>query len=212
MYVLTYCGASGTRNPVKIMGAGATFWHWFSDVFLTSISEVVWRHFGAPKPPKIDPKSIRNSIFALPFFRTCFALDVGAIFGSSKPEKHWFYNGKTMIFTKSAFANEAAKSIDFRVVLQPKIHEKAPQFCTCKRYRNFLPIFMEFHKFPLHFELQNTSPSHLKIDSGSFWRQSGIDLVLQGRIWMDSERLGLDFSLIWRLFSSGSSVAFANNR
>ena len=38
------------------------------------------------------------------------------------------------------------------------------------------------------------------MDSGRFWRQSGIDLVLQGRIWMDSERLGLDFSWIWVRF------------
>ena len=105
-----------------------------------------------------------------------------------------------MIFTKSAFANEAAKNIDFRVVLQPKIHEKSPWFCTCKRYRNFLPILIEFHEFPVHFGLQNTPPNHLKIDSGRFWRQSGIDLVLQGRIWMDSERLGLDFLLIWVRF------------
>ena len=105
-----------------------------------------------------------------------------------------------MIFTKSAFANKVAKSIDFRVVLQPKIHEKAPQFCTCKRYRNFIQIYTEFHKFPLHFGLQNTPPNHLKIDSGSFWRQSGIDLGLQGRIWMDSERLGLDFPLTWARF------------
>ena len=42
--------------------------------------------------------------------------------------------------------------------------------------------------------------NHLKIDSGSFWRQSGINLVLQGRIWMDSERLGLECSLIWARF------------
>ena len=105
-----------------------------------------------------------------------------------------------MIFTKSAFANKAAKSIDFRVVLQPKIHQRSSWFCTCKRYRNFPAIFMEFHKFPLHFDLQDTPPNHLKIDSGSFWRQSGIDLVLQGRIWMDSERLGLEFSLIWARF------------
>ena len=59
---------------------------------------------------------------------------------------------------------------------------------------------MEFHEFPLHFGLQNSSQNHLKIDSGRFWRQSGIVLVLQGRIWMDSERLGLDFSLIWDRF------------
>ena len=59
---------------------------------------------------------------------------------------------------------------------------------------------MELHRFPLHFGLQNTPPNHLKIDSGSFWRQSGIDLVLQGRICMDSERPGLDFSLIWVRF------------
>ena len=59
---------------------------------------------------------------------------------------------------------------------------------------------MEFHEFLLHFKLQNKTPNHLKFDSGRFWRQSGIDLVLQGRIWMDSERLGLDFPLIWARF------------
>ena len=42
------------------------------DVFSTSIPEVVWRHFGAPQPPKIQPKSPWNSIFAVPFFRTFF--------------------------------------------------------------------------------------------------------------------------------------------
>ena len=43
-------------------------------------------------------------------------------------------------------------------------------------------------------------PNHANIDFGSFSRRFGIDLVLQGRIWMDSERLGLDFSLIWCIF------------
>ena len=70
----------------------------------------------------------------------------------------------------------------------------------CKRYRKFLQIFMGIHKFPLHFGLENATQNHLKIDSGSFWRRSGMDLVLQGRIWMDSERLGLDFSWIWARF------------
>ena len=64
----------------------------------------------------------------------------------------------------------------------------------------FSSNFNGISQFPLHFGLQNTSQNHLKIDSGRFWRQSGIDLVLQGRIWMDSERLGLDFSLIWARF------------
>ena len=129
MLLLTYRGvdlASGTWDGEEFLFPGRSFWHWIFNVFLTSISEVVGRHFGAPKPSKIDPKSIRNLIFALPFFRACFELDVGTIFGSSKPKKHWFYLGKTMIFTKSAFANEAAKSIVFRVVLHPKIHEKSP--------------------------------------------------------------------------------------
>ena len=148
----------------------------------------------------MDSKSARNSIFAPPFFRTCFALDFGAIFGRSKPEKHWFYQGKTMIFVKSALANKAAKSIDFRVVLQPKIHWKSLSFWTCKRYCNFLQIYIRCHKCPCHFGLLNTPANHLKTDSGSFWRRSGIVLVLQGRIWMNSERLGLDFSLIWARF------------
>ena len=105
-----------------------------------------------------------------------------------------------MIFTKSAFFNKGAKSVDFRVVWRAKNHENSPQICICKRDRNYPWICTELHRFPLHFGLQNTPPNHLKIDSGSFWRQSGIDLVLQGRICMDSERPGLDFSLIWVRF------------
>ena len=38
--------------------------------------------------------------------------------------------------------------------------------------------------------------NHLYIDFGSFSHRFGIDLVLQGRIWMDSDWPGLDFSLI----------------
>ena len=76
----------------------------------------------------------------------------------------------------------------------------------------FSSNFNGIHEFPFHFGLQNTSKNHLKLDSGHFWRQPGIDLVLQGRIWMDSECFGVDFSLIWARFCfwSGSSVAFAN--
>ena len=37
--------------------------------------------------------------------------------------------------------------------------------------------------------------NHLNIDFGSFSRRFDIDLVLQGRIWMDSDWPGLDFSL-----------------
>ena len=61
--------------------------HLIFDVFLTLIPEVVRRYFGAPERPKIDLKSTGNSNFALPFFRTCFKLDFGAIFGSPAREK-----------------------------------------------------------------------------------------------------------------------------
>ena len=50
--------------------------------------------------------------------------------------------------------------------------------------------FLHILAFKMH--LQN----HLNIDFGSFSRRFGIDLVLQGRIWMDSDRPGLDFPLI----------------
>ena len=38
--------------------------------------------------------------------------------------------------------------------------------------------------------------NHLNIDFEGISRRVGIDLVLQGRIWMDSDWPGLDFSLI----------------
>ena len=58
------------------------------------------------------------------------------------------------------------------------------------RMEYFYRILMIFSSFVL----QNTYQNHLKIDSGSLWRRFGIDLVLQGRIWVDSGWFGLDFS------------------
>ena len=72
--------------------------------------------------------------------------------------------------------------------------------CMRKRLRNFLQIFSDFLIFVPHFGLENTSQNHLKIDSGSLWRRFGIDLVLQGPIWVDWDWLGLDFSSIWARF------------
>ena len=55
---------------------------------ITGVLENKLSIIGIPKPSKMDSKSARNSIFASPLFRTCFAFEFGAIFGSSEPEKH----------------------------------------------------------------------------------------------------------------------------
>ena len=69
---------------------------------------------------------------------------------------------------------------------------------TC--YWNAVWIFIKIWWFSPHFDLQNAPPKSLKYWLLELSRRFVIDLVLQGRIWMDSDWPGLDFSLIWHWF------------
>ena len=84
---ISYRGAQKLEPGGSPNFPNRSFVHLIFDVFLTLIPEVVRRYFGASERPKIDLKSTRNSNFALPFFRTCFELDFGMIFGSPAHEK-----------------------------------------------------------------------------------------------------------------------------
>ena len=97
-------------------------------------------HFGAPKPPKIDPKSTWNSIFSLPFFRTCFALDFGVIVGSSKPEKHWFYQQKQWFSRNLLLQTKLPKALISGSFCNLKSMKKHHNFV----HANDIAIFFQF--------------------------------------------------------------------
>ena len=86
--------------------------------------------------------------------------------------------------------------INFRDILGSQNHWKSVKISMQTCYWNAVWIFITIWWFSPHFYFQNALQNHLNIDFGSFSRRFGIDLVLQGRIWMDSDWPGLDFSMI----------------
>ena len=72
-----------------------------------------WRHFGAPKGPKIDQKSqlfLKNRVVIVILSRVVcpraffiFFFDFSSIFGTPEPWKSLFFLSKTMIFKKTTF-------------------------------------------------------------------------------------------------------------
>ena len=105
-----------------------------------------------------------------------------------------------MVFAKLAFLNKLRKSLDFRDILGPQITEKLVKISMQTCYWNAVWIFIKIWWFSPHFDLQNAPPKSLKYWLWELSRRFVIDLVLQGRIWMDSDWPGLDFSLIWDWF------------
>ena len=101
-----------------------------------------------------------------------------------------------MVFAKLAFSNKLGKSYDFRDILGSPNHWKLVKISMQTCYWNAVWIFIKIWWFSPHFDLQNAPPKSLKYWLLELSRRFVIDLVLQGRIWMDSDWPGHDFSLI----------------
>ena len=165
--------------------------------------ETIWSYFGVYKPLKIDLKSGLSSIFKRSVFRTCFWIDFGVIFGSPEPEKHWFYQGKTMIFAKLAFSNKLGKSTDFQNILGSPNHWKSIKISMQTCYWNAVWIFIKIWWFSPHLDFQNAPPKSLK-----YWLWELLPLI---RHPFGAPRSNLDgFWLAWaRFFIAFGSISAA---
>ena len=99
-----------------------------------------------------------------------------------------------MLFAKLAFSNKAEKVLIFESFWSPQTDESRYKFASKNVFENFFRFLQNFDDFRLILRPQNTLRNHLKIDFGSLRRRFGINLVLQGRLWVDSGWFGLDFS------------------
>ena len=107
-----------------------------------------------------------------------------------------FTKEKQMVFAKLDFSFKLGKNVDFRNILGSPNHWKSVKISMQTCYWNAVWIFIKIWWFSPHFDLQNAPPKSLKYWLLELSRRFVIDLVLQGRIWMDSDWPGLDFSLI----------------
>ena len=101
-----------------------------------------------------------------------------------------------MVFAKLAFLNKLKKILISGTFWGPQITEKLVKISMQTCYWNAVWTFIKIWWFSPHFDLQNAPPKSLKYWLLELSRRFVIDLVLQGRIWMDSGWPGLDFSLI----------------
>ena len=99
-----------------------------------------------------------------------------------------------MFFAKSVFSNKAEKVLIFGPFWSSKTDENQNKLASKNVIENFFGFLQNLDDFGLILRPQNALQNHLKIDFGSLRRRSGINLVLQGQIWVDSGWFGLDFS------------------
>ena len=101
-----------------------------------------------------------------------------------------------MLFAKFAFSNKAEKVLIFESFWSPQTDENHYKFASKNVFENFFGFLQNFDDFRLILRPQNALRNHLKIDFGSLRRRSGINLVLQGQIWVDSGWFGPYFYAI----------------
>ena len=100
-----------------------------------------------------------------------------------------------MFFAKSVFSNKAENVLIFEPFWSPQTNENHNKFASKNVFENFFRFLQNFDDFRLILRPQNALRNHLKIDFGSLRRRSGTNLVLQGRIWVDSGWFGLHFGV-----------------